>query len=264
MLPPSGLGGRYSQDTGGKMMTSAYHVAIKARPAPLVLDPQQTAVLVIDMQNDFGTSGGLFARAGIDITPIQAAVGPTANVVASARDAGAKVIYLKMEFRPDLSDLGGPDSANAIVHRHFGVGESMTAPDGSEGRHLIRGTWNTEILEELKPHPEDIIVSKHRYSGFNQTDLDTILKTLDVKNLVFTGCTTSVCVESTLRDAFFRDYRCILLADCTAEPIGADLARSNHDATLLVTELLFGWVSDSGSFVEAFEPLSTLSATSTG
>lgn len=227
-------------------------VTIGAMPAALVLDPRHTAVLVVDMQNDFGSKGGLFARAGIDIAPIQAVVPPITRVLSTARGTGLSVIYLKMEFRPDLSDLGEPDSPNAIKHRLFGVGETVIAPDGSEGRFLVKGTWNTEILEELTPQAEDIVVSKQRFSGFYGTELDTILKTLGVKNLVFTGCTTSVCVESTLRDAAFRDYRCVLLADCTAEPIGADLPRSNHEATLLVTELLFGWVSDSAAFIEAF------------
>jgi ureidoacrylate peracid hydrolase len=233
-------------------MSGTSALSIEARPSPLVLQPHQTAVLVVDMQNDFGAAGGVIARAGIDIAPIQAVVPAIARVLDAARTAGLPVIYLKMEFRPDLSDLGGPDSPNAIKHRLFGVGEPVTTPDGSEGRILIKGTWNTEILVDLTPHAGDIVVSKRRYSGFYGTELDTILRTLGVTTLVFTGCTTSVCVESTLRDAAFRDYRCLLLADCTAEPIGADLPRSNHDATVLVTELAFGWVSHSAAFLEAF------------
>ena len=95
------------------------------------------------------------------------------------------------------------------------------------------------------------MVDKHRFSGFFETNLDTLLKDLGVTFLVFTGCTTSVCVESTLRDAFFRDYRCLLLEDCTAEPIGDGLPRGNHEATLLLVEVLFGWVSDSAAFERA-------------
>lgn len=243
------------------MMASGHSVSMNAKPEPLTIDPDHTAVLVVDMQNDFGTEGGLFSRAGIDISAIQAVVPPTSMVLDAARRAGSKVIYLKMEFRPDLSDLGGPDSRNSIQHRLFGVGESFIAPDGTEGRFLIKGTWNTEIVDQLKPQPGDIVVSKQRFSGFYGTDLDTILKTLGVKNLVFTGCTTSVCVESTLRDASFRDYRCILLADCTAEPIGADLPRSNYEATLLVTERVLGWVSDSASLVAALQPQPVLAST---
>lgn len=234
---------------GAEAMTS-----MRARPGALELAPGQTAVVVVDMQNDFGAQGGLFDRAGVDITPIRAVVAPIARVLSAARRAGLPVIYLTMEFRPDLSDLGGPDAPNAIKHRLFGVGQASTAPDGSAGRFLVRGTWNTQIVEELTPQDGDIVVSKQCFSGFYGTELDTILKTLGVKNLVLTGCTTSVCVESTLRDAAFRDYRCVLLADCTAEPIGAHLPRSNHEATLLVTEMLFGWVADAAAFVEAFAP----------
>lgn len=235
-------------------MTLAHAVSLPARPAPLTIDPTRTAVLVVDMQNDFGSAGGMFARAGIDISPIQAVVEPTSRVVRAARAAGSKIVYLKMEFRPDLSDIGGPASANSIRHRLFGVGAPVTAPDGTDGRVLIKGTWNTAIVEQLKPEPEDIVVSKQRFSGFYGTDLDTVLKTIDAKTLVFTGCTTSVCVESTLRDAAFRDYACVLLEDCTAEPMGADFPRTNHDASLLVIERVFGWVSDSAMFLDALLP----------
>lgn len=110
---------------------------------------------------------------------------------------------------------------------------------------LIRGTWNTAILDTLAPQAGDIIVPKHRFSGFYQTDLDTILKTLGAKYLIVTGCTTSVCVESTIRDAMFRDYSCLLLADCTAEPLGYEFSRSNHEASLLTIQALLGWVSTS-------------------
>jgi len=108
-----------------------------------------------------------------------------------------------------------------------------------------------ELLAELAPEQGDILVSKHRYSGFFETELDAVLKDLGVKSLLFTGCTTSVCVESTLRDAFYRDYRCVLLADCTAEPLGSDSNRTNHEASLLVIETFFGWVSDSATLLQA-------------
>jgi len=190
-------------------------------------------------------------RAGIDIGPIQATVQPTAQVVAAARQAGMRIVYLKMEFRPDLSDAGAADSPNRLRIEPFDVGTAVKAPDGRPSRILIRDTWNTAILDELAPEPGDIIVSKHRYNGFYQTDLDMILKSLGVKYLVVTGCTTSVCVESTVRDAMFRDYTCLLLADCLAEPIGADLSRSTHEATLLVLQLNFAWVANSGALLRA-------------
>lgn len=228
-------------------------VTFGAKPTAVSIETSKVAVLVIDMQNDFGTEGGLFQQAGVDISMIRAAVAPTAKVLVAARQAGIKIIYLKMGFKPDLSDAGSDESVNRTRHLWFGAGQTVAAPDGTESRVLIRDTWNTDIVPELTPEPDDIVLYKHRFSGFYETELDTILKRLGVKHLIITGCTTSVCVESTIRDAMFRDYLPVLLADCTGEPIGWDLARSNHEASLLVIERLFGWISSSQEFVEALE-----------
>ena len=232
-------------------------LTIDARPQSLVLDPAATAVIVVDMQNDFGAERGMFHRAGIPISGIQAAVAPTARALSAARRAGIQIVYLKMEFEPDLSNAGSPDAANFVNHRHLGLGEKVQAPDGREGRILIKDTWNTDILPELVPEAGDIVVSKHRFSGFFETQLDAILTERGITSLVFTGCTTSICVESTLRDAFFRDYRCLLLEDCTAEPIGSDLPHSNHDASVRVIETLFGWVTDSATLEAALRQPTT-------
>jgi ureidoacrylate peracid hydrolase len=226
-------------------------VNLDAEPEAITFDTAQTAVLVVDMQNDFGSKGGMFDRAGIDISGIQKAVDPTARVLAAARKAGIKIIYLKMGYKPDLSDLGAPDSVNRVRHLRAGVGEKVVGPDGQESRILIRDTWNTEIVAELKPEPDDDVIYKTRFSGFFRTDLDARLKKLGVKSLIITGCTTSICVDSTVRDAMFRDYLCVLLADCMSEPIGHGLPRSNHDASLLSAEVLLGWVSDSERFLKS-------------
>ena len=223
-------------------------VTIDARPAAITIDTSTTAVIVVDMQNDFGSKGGMFERAGIDISGIQKAVAPTARVLDSARNAGLKVIYLKMAYLPDLSDLGEPDSVNRVRHLQLGVGQHVTAPDGRPSRVLVRDTWSSDIVDELKPHGDDLVLYKTRFSGFYKTDLDAKLRDLGVKHLIVTGCTTSICVESTVRDAMFRDYLCVLLTDCMSEPIGNGLARSNHEASLLSTETLLGWVSDSHQF----------------
>jgi ureidoacrylate peracid hydrolase len=245
-----------SHDTKSRM------VSLDARPEPIAIDTASTAVIVVDMQNDFGAKGGVFDRAGIDISGIQKVIVPTSKVLASARNAGVKIIYLKMGFRPDLSDLGAPDSVNRVRHLRAGVGQTVRAPDGSESRMLIRDTWNTDIVPELKPQADDVILYKTRFSGFYETDLDATLKKLGIKYLIITGCTTSICVESTVRDAMFRDYLCILLADCMSEPIGYDLPRSNHEASLLAIQTLFGWVSGSDEFIRALDvqPIATAPA----
>jgi ureidoacrylate peracid hydrolase len=232
-------------------------ITVDTNPEALEISLGEAAVLVVDMQNDFGAEGGMFDRAGIDIGPIQAAVRPTAQVLDAARAAGVRVIYLKMGLRPDLSDAGAPGSPNRGLHERFGVGQAVTAPDGTASGILVRDTWNTAILDELAPQPADIIVSKQRFSGFYQTDLDTVLRSLRIKYLVVTGCTTSVCVESTVRDAMFRDYMCLLLEDCMAEPVGADLPRSNHEASLFVLQLLFARVARSEDFLRALGSAAT-------
>jgi ureidoacrylate peracid hydrolase len=237
--------------------TSEHVVVIEAQPAPIHIDTTHTAVLVIDMQNDFGAKGGMFDRAGIDISMIQQAVAPTARILTAARQMGIPVVYLKMAFQPDLSDAGPTDAPNWLKHLPLAVGTTVQAPDGTASRILIRDTWNTDILPALTPQEEDIVLYKHRYSGFYDTDLDAILTRCGAKYLLVTGCTTSICVESTIRDAMFRDYSCVLLADCTGEPLGEDFQRSNHEASLFVIQALFGWVSDSVAFLKALEGSST-------
>jgi len=226
---------------------------VAARPEPISLKPAETAIIVVDMQNDFGSEGGMFALAGIDISAIQGVVAPTARVLGAARRAGLPVVYLKMGFHADLSNAGESDAPNFVRHRRMRVGEATTAPDGSPSRILIRDTWNTDIVPELTPEAGDGVVWKHRYSGFFETEFDAVLKSRSVRTLVFTGCTTSICVDSTVRDAFFRDYECLLLEDCMAEPIGAARPRSNHEASLLAIQLLFGWVARSLDFIAAVE-----------
>ena len=229
-------------------------VTIDANPGPIRIDTARTAIVVVDMQNDFGSEGGSFQRAGIDISMIRAAVAPTARALDVARASGIKAIYLKMAFRTDLSDAGALDSPNYVRHLQvLGLGKAVQAPNGKDSRILIRDTWNTDIVTELAPNPADSVLYKHRFSGFFETDLDAILRRSGIKYLIVTGCTTSICVESTIRDAMFRDYSCVLLKDCTGEPIGHGLPRSNHEASLLTIQTLFGWVSTSDEFIKALK-----------
>lgn len=124
-----------------------------AKLEPFGFDLVISAVIVVDMQNDFGTKGGMFERAGIDISMIQKAVLPTAKVLSKARQKRIKIVYLKMGFCPDLSDMGSADCANRVRHMRLGVGQEVRAPDNGLSRILIRDTWNTDIVAELKPLP---------------------------------------------------------------------------------------------------------------
>ena len=236
-------------------------VFVSARPQPIHVDPAHSAVIVVDMQNDFGSKGGFFALGGIDISGIEAVVPHISDVLAVARRAGVLVVYLKMGFQPDLSDAGASDSPNWLKHAQLkAIGEPVGAADGRAGRILVRDTWNTDIVPALAPQPGDIVLYKARFSGFYKTELDAILRSRSIRTLIVTGCTTSICVESTIRDAMFLDYTCLLLEDCAAEPIGQGLPRSNHDASLLVIQALLGWVSTSGELIRALGPAEGRSA----
>ena len=234
------------------------NIHIMAKPDSIAIDTARTAVIVVDMENDFGSKGGMFDRAGIDISMIQKVINPTSNVLAAARRAGIKIIYLKMGYHEDLSDIGSEESPNRVRHLQFmHVGDTIIAPNGSKNRILIRDSWGTDIVPELKPQTNDIVIYKTRFSGFYKTELDSLLKQLGKRYLIITGCTTSICVESTVRDAMFRDYSSIVLEDCTAEPIGYGLSRSNHEASLLSIQTLLGWVSTSDEFIKSLKNQTT-------
>jgi ureidoacrylate peracid hydrolase len=225
-------------------------ITVKARPEPFEFRPAETAVVVIDMQNDFGAAGGMFDRAGVDIGQIRATIAPIRRVLAAARSFAMPVVYLKMAYQPDLADFPPPGSRTARAHRRFGAGSEVPTPNGS-GRILIRDTWNSAILDELRPEPGDVELYKHRISGFFGTSLDEVLRDRSITSLIFTGCTTSVCVESTLRDASYRDYRALMLEDCCAEPARPGTDDFNHARSVALVEGLWGWVGRSGDLLDA-------------
>jgi ureidoacrylate peracid hydrolase len=228
-------------------------VTIAARPAAVEAAVSRLAVIVVDMQNDFATAGGMFERAGVDISVIRPAIEPTRRLLEASRRAGIRVIYLKMGFLADLSDSGAPHSPTWLKHFPFHVGDEVAAPDGTPSRVLVRDTWNTAIVDELMPEASDLVVWKHRYSGFFETSLHELLQADAIDTLLFVGATTSICVESTVRDAVYRDYHCLILEDCVAEPIGHDRPVSNHDASLLAMQLLFGSITDSATVLTALD-----------
>jgi ureidoacrylate peracid hydrolase len=233
--------------------TPGTFVEVAARPQPFRMATATTAVVVVDMQNDFAAVGGMFDRAGIDITGIRAIVPTVQAVLAAARDAGIPIVYLKMGFSPDLTDAGYPSSPTWLKHLPLRAGDEVTSPDGEPSRILVRDCWNTDIVQELVPLDGDVVLYKTRYSGFYATELDAVLRSHGIEQLVVVGATTSVCVDSTVRDAMFRDYHCLVVGDATAEPIAAEAPRSNHDASLLTLELLFASVAQSGDLIASLQ-----------
>ncbi len=242
------------------MATEHHTVEVPARPAPFSLEPTTTAVVVVDMQNDFASPGGMFDRAGIDITCIQAIVPNVRAVLESARANQLPIVYLKMGFHLDLADAGYPSSPTWLKHAALHVGDPVTAPNGEPSRILVRDCWNTDIVDALTPEADDVVLYKTRYSGFYKTDLDDVLRHRGVEHLIVVGATTSVCVDSTVRDAMFRDYHCLIVSDATAEPIAVDAPRSNHEASLLTLELLFAHIVNSTNLVTALATNTAVSA----
>jgi ureidoacrylate peracid hydrolase len=232
------------------MATNNIHV--EARPSALDLTPEETAVVVVDMQQGFVGTGGAWDRMGVDPTNAQASIAPIARVLTASRAAGLSVVYLTMDLDSDRRPEPGGGAGYWTQERWtrwIAAGEPKQTVDPD--CRLPPGVRESDILPELAPTAGDVIVLKPRWTGFYNTDLNEILKQRGITTLVFTGGTTSNCLEATLRDAFFRDYRCLLLADCTWEPVGNRLSRSNYEATLLLVELQYGWVSDSSALVLA-------------
>jgi ureidoacrylate peracid hydrolase len=207
---------------------------LNARPEPVEIDFQQAAVVVVDMQNGFASKGGMLDLAGVDIAGAPAVVQSIRQVLAGARHSRIPIVYLQMGFKPDLSNSGGPESPN--WHKELALRMMNCRPE-LKGKLLVEGTWDFGIVNELAPEPGDLVIVKTRYSGFARTALDEQLRARSIRYLLFTGIATNVCVESTLRDAFFLDYWPILIRDAAMAAGSSEM----HDATIFNVENFFGW-----------------------
>ena len=217
---------------------------LKTKPEPIQVDFARSAVVVVDMQNAFASAGGLLDIAGMDISNASRVVQAIGAVLDAARGAGILIVYLQMGYKPDLSNSGGPDSPN--WHKELALNVMNRRPE-LKGKLLTEGTWDFAVVDALKPRPGDLVVLKTRYSGFAGTTLDSQLRTRGIRFLFFVGIATNVCVESTLRDAYFLDYWPILMGD-GAMPAGPPAA---HEATLYNVENFFGWTLQSKEFLTA-------------
>ncbi len=219
-------------------------VTLEAEPESLEIDLQRTVIMVIDMQNVFAAKGGLFDVHGMDISPCRKTIAPIEKITNMARSKEVTVIYTVHTYSPDMYDTGGPSSPNwwkeptLVMCRKY--------PEHAD-KGCFRNTWGCEIIDELKPRKGDVIIEKNKYSGFTGTNLDNILKAHNAKYLIFTGLTTNVCVESTLRDAYFLEYWPIIVSDACAL-IGPP---SVHDATLSTIRIAFGWVTNTKNILKA-------------
>lgn len=219
-------------------------VILPARPEPIAFDPAATALIVVDVQNAYASPGGYLDLAGFDVSGTGPVIARIARAVAAARAAGIPVLWFQNGWDPAYVEAGGPGSPN--WHKSNALKTMRRRPE-MNAQLLAKGSWDYALVDALKPEPGDIVLGKPRYSGFYNTPLDSMLRARGVNTLVFTGIATNVCVESTLRDGYHREYFGIVLADAThqAGP------RSLHEGALANIETFFGWVSDVASFEAA-------------
>ena len=221
-------------------------VMLTAKPEQIDVDFAKSAVVVVDMQNAFVSKGGMFDLAGFDISKARDVVDVNKHLLDKCRAAGTKIIYLQMTYQPDLSDAGGPNSPN--YHKELGLILMRERPE-LDGTLLIEGTWDWQIVDALAPQPGDYMVKKTRYSGFVGTNLETYLRSNEIRNLMFTGVATNVCVSTTAQDAYFAEFWPVLVEDAINHS-GPDF---NRESTLWNFEHVFGWVTDAESLVDAME-----------
>jgi nicotinamidase-related amidase len=184
-------------------------VTIRAEPAEVSIDLDRTALLIIDMQRDFLEPGGFGEALGNDVSRLQAAVGPCQAALAAARDHGLLVIHTREGHRPDLSD------APRLKVERGDPALRIGAP-GPMGRILVRGEPGHDIIAALYPRAGEPVIDKPGKGAFYQTDLDLMLRNRGIETLLVCGVTTEVCVNTTVREANDRGFRCIVLGDCCA------------------------------------------------
>jgi biuret amidohydrolase len=185
------------------------NVLVEAEPAPLFVDTDRAALLIIDMQRDFLEPGGFGASLGNDVSRLQAAVAPCREMLGAARGLGMLVIHTREGHRPDLTDA-------PLLKVERGDPKNRIGALGPMGRILVRGEPGHDIIPELYPLRDEPVIDKPGKGAFYQTDLELMMRNRSIDTLFVCGVTTEVCVHTTVREANDRGFRCIVLSDCCA------------------------------------------------
>src|SRR6267154_5046306 len=224
-------------------------VTIPCAPQNVTVDLLRTAVIVIDMQNDFCAPGGWVDYLGVDYRPDRKPIGPLQKLLLSLRKAGLPVIWVNWGNRPDLANMP-PNQIHLYKPVGTGVGLGDPLP-GNGARVLEKDSWAAAVVDELKQEPDDIKVDKYRISGFWDTPLDSILRNLGVRSILFAGVNTDQCVLHSLTDANFLGYGCILVEDCCATT-SPDFCR---EAAIWNVKRCFGFVTESATIISGLAAL---------
>ena len=217
-------------------------LVVEAEPYPFEFSPATCALLIIDMQRDFLEPGGFGEMLGNDVSQLRRTIGPNQRLLAAWRAAGLQVIHTREGHRPDLSDL-------PPVKKIRGRSKTTIGDSGPMGRILVRGENGHDIIPELYPLPPEPVIDKPGKGAFYATDLHSILQHLGIRQLIVTGVTTEVCVNTTVREANDRGYDCLVPADC----VGSYFPEF-HDMGLKMIKAqggIFGWVGDSAKILTA-------------
>lgn len=218
-------------------------VVLEAEPKPLPIDLRRTGVVIVDMQNAFLAKGAFLDLMGYDTASGRVTYQPIQKVCAAARARGCKILYIVTAHHP--GDAGtGPDSV--YWHKEGSLALYRQRPELKDIL-LLPGTWGTEVVPELAPEKDDIIVEKPRYSGFFDTNLDTVLKRYNIKYLLTTGVATNNCVEATVRDAYYHGYFAILVSDASA----AAGPPFMQEAAIFNIKSFYGWVTTTDHVLKA-------------
>lgn len=217
-------------------------VSVVAEPQSVVVDAHRGALVVVDMQNDFCAKGGYLDYRGIDITPDRAPIAPLQTLVPVLRAQGLPIVWLNWGVRRDLLNIY-PSLLHAHTQDGTGAGLGERIPGGAE--ILLKGSWGAQIVDELDPGEQDIHVTKHRFSGFWDTELDSILRNMGVCTLFFAGVNADQCVMTTLEDASFLGYDVLMLRDC----VGTTSPAFCMQATEYNVKLLYGFMTDSAALM---------------
>jgi nicotinamidase-related amidase len=218
-------------------------VTVNAQPQTVTMDLHRTAIIVIDMQNDFCAKGGWVDHLGVDYTPDRAAIEPLQKLLPVLRSAGVHVIWLNWGNRPDLMNMA-PNQHH--LYKPKGTGIGLCEPLPGHGAHVLqKDSWAAAVVDELVQEPEDIHVDKYRISGFWDTPLDSILRNLGTKTILFAGVNTDQCVLHSLTDANFLGYGCLLVEDCCATT-SPDYCT---EATIFNVKKCFGFVTHSSDVI---------------